>query len=128
MSAGVGAAGLGFNLLSSKFGSMTGGGLMSKLGATPQSTQPSPYVPAGGPAAQTNSPSAGGFWNDFPVGASKGGGLTGCAASKMLPTKNKFAKMGVGAGVGALTGFFGGGNSWSGAAGGGILGGLGGLF
>jgi hypothetical protein len=114
MSAGVGAAGLGFNLLQ-------GTGLKGTLGDSINSVSKT----FGGTG---NTITPGGFW-DVPVGASIAGGLMGFGASKLVPTKNKFAKFGVGAGVGALTGFFGGGNNAiGGAMGGGLLGGLGSLF
>jgi hypothetical protein len=115
MSTGVGAAGLGFNVLGAKWGDMKLGDVPSKLGF-------------GGGDGETKSPS--GFWNDMPVGASLAGGLGGFGASRMVPTKNKFLKAGVGAGVGGLIGFLGAGsgNGLAGALGGGLLGGIGGMF
>lgn len=122
MSAGVGAAGLGFNILGSKWGGATVGQLTDKLGSSTGWWKPS----EGGGA-----PSGGGsFWNDMPVGASVAGGLAGFGASKFLPTENKFLKAGIGAGVGGLVGLLGSGSGSGGmgAFGGGLLGGLGGLF
>lgn len=114
MAAGVGAAGLGFNLL-------TNTGLKSSLGET---------INKAGTSMNWGEPvKAGSFWNDIPVGASAAGGLMGFGASRMVPTKNKLVKFGVGAGAGALTGFFGGGDKgMGGAIGGGLLGGFAGLF
>jgi hypothetical protein len=114
MATGVGAAGLGFNLLNS-------GGLKSTIGESINSVGKQ----FGGTGTTTT---PGGFW-DVPIGASLAGGLMGFGASRMLPTKNKLTKFGVGAGVGALTGFFGGGaSSGGGAVAGGLMGGLAGLF
>jgi hypothetical protein len=113
MATGVGAAGLGFNLMNST-------GLKSTLGESINSV--------GKVFGGTGDSQTGGFW-DVPVGASAAGGLMGFGASRMVPTKNKLVKFGVGAGVGALAGFFGGGaSSGGGALAGGIMGGLGGLF
>jgi hypothetical protein len=100
MATGVGAAGLGFNLMNST-------GLKSTLGESINSVGKT----FGGTG---DSVTSGGFW-DVPVGASVAGGLMGFGASRMVP--------------GALAGFFGGGaSSGGGALAGGIMGGLGGLF
>ena len=101
MATGVGAAGLGFNL-------MQGTGLKGTLGESINSVSKT----FGGTGTATT---PGGFW-DVPIGASIAGGLMGFGASRMLPTKNKLTKFGVGAGVGALTGFFGGGDNAIGGA------------
>lgn len=123
MQTGVSAAGLGFNLFGKDFGTL--GSNLSKvgIGIGTGSGEKQPYVPGG--VGQVKE--SGGFWSDMPIASSLAGGLAGFGASRMVPTKNKFAKVGIGAGVGALTGFFGGGGA-GGAIGGGLLGGLGGLF
>lgn len=112
MQAGIGAAGLGFNLFGNEGLKSTLGESINKVGS---------QMGMGSPVSK------GGFWGDIPVGTSLAGGLMGFGASRMVPGKNKLLKFGVGAGVGALTGFFGGGGA-GGATAGGILGGLGGLI
>lgn len=115
MAAGVTGAGLGFTMLNNPAFKTTIGSAINSVGKG-----------FGGSGTTVSTP--GGFW-DVPVGGAVAGGLMGFGASRMLPTKNKLTKFGVGAGVGALTGFFGGGDSGGGGAlAGGILGGLGGLF
>jgi hypothetical protein len=65
---------------------------------------------------------------NFDIGSAATGGLLGFGAGALLPTKNKYAKAGIGAAAGALGSFLGGGSVLSGG-GGGLLGGLlGGLF
>lgn len=108
---GIGGAGLGFNIMSSP-------GLKGSLGES---------VNKFGSSLGMGEPvKTGSFWNEITVGASLAGGLMGFGASRLAP-KNKFLRFGVGAGVGALSGFFGGGGAGDSAAGG-ILGGIGGLL
>ena len=52
----------------------------------------------------------------------------GFGGGAVLGGKNKFKRAAIGAGIGGLASYFGSGGNWYSAAGGGLIGGLGGLF
>lgn len=118
---GIKAAGLGFTALTG-LGKTTLGDITNKAGAlwdnlfNKGATQTAPPV----------QPEKGTF-SSLPLGSMFGGGAVGFGAGQAFGGKNKATKALIGAGVGGLTSLISSGD-WSAALGGGILGGLGGLF
>ena len=125
---GIKAAGLGLSLFGSKMAG--GGGTLGDLGNKVSglwsslfgNTQTAPGTPVT-PPFSTSGPVSG-----LNIGASLAGGVMGFGAGKLLGGKNKMKSSLIGAGVGGLASYLGGGGNVGSAFGGALLGGLGGLF
>ena len=130
---GVKAAGLGFTALGGGLGNYKLGdigqkasSLWSGLFGEKGATAPNAYSEQQGSISDTSGgPSS---FSSIPVGSMLGGGLAGFAGGQLFGGKSKPMKALIGSGIGAGVGYFAGDGGWAGALGGGLLGGLGGLF
>lgn len=119
---GIKAAGLGFTALNT-MGSTTLGDITNKAGSLWNSLFNKGATPTAPPVQKET-----GIMSSLPLGSILGGGTIGFGAAQAFGGKNKITKSALGAGIGGLTGLLSSGGNLGAALGGGILGGLGGLF